>query len=96
MSSRVKIKADGCKSLYLDIHPAAVELEAWNQEYPEDTLVMIWFDLKSKEDRKAIKNLISHLQHQLQVGTKDTSKWYNCAHCDAGYPDQECTCKSEE
>ena len=21
------------------------------------------------------------------------SNWYNCAHCDAGYPDQECTCK---
>ena len=27
---------------------------------------------------------------------EDTSKWYNCAHCDAGYPDQECTCESEE
>jgi len=27
---------------------------------------------------------------------KDTSKWYNCAHCDAGYPDQECTCKENE
>ncbi len=24
--------------------------------------------------------------------TSDNSKWYNCAHCDAGYPDQECTC----
>jgi len=22
--------------------------------------------------------------------------WYNCAHCDAGYPDQECTCKENE
>jgi hypothetical protein len=21
------------------------------------------------------------------------SKWYNCAKCDAGYPDQECTCR---
>ena len=67
MSSRVEIKADGCKSPYLRIHPTAVELEAWNQVYPEDTLVMIWFELKDKEDRKAIKNLISHLQHQLQV-----------------------------
>ena len=27
---------------------------------------------------------------------KDTSKWYNCAHCDAGYTDQECTCKENE
>ena len=27
---------------------------------------------------------------------EDTSKWYNCAHCDAGYPDQECTCKENE
>ena len=23
----------------------------------------------------------------------DNSKWYNCAHHDAGYPDQECTCE---
>ena len=27
---------------------------------------------------------------------EDTSKWYNCAHCDAGYPDQECTCEEQE
>ena len=30
------------------------------------------------------------------LGAKDTSKWYDCAHCDAGYPDQECTCENEE
>jgi len=30
------------------------------------------------------------------LGAKDISKWYNCAHCDAGYPDQECTCENEE
>ena len=69
MSSKVKIKADGCKSLCLDIHPTGVEFEAWNRDYyyDNDALVMIWFDLKDKEDRKAIKNLILHLQHQLQV-----------------------------
>ena len=27
---------------------------------------------------------------------RDASKWYDCAHCDAGYPDQECTCKENE
>jgi len=27
---------------------------------------------------------------------EDTSKWYDCAHCDAGYPDQECTCEESE
>lgn len=27
---------------------------------------------------------------------RDASKWYSCAHCDAGYPDQECTCKENE
>ena len=30
------------------------------------------------------------------LGAKDTSRWYNCAHCDAGYPDQECTCDESE
>lgn len=24
----------------------------------------------------------------------DSTKWYDCAHCDAGYVDQECTCCS--
>ena len=24
------------------------------------------------------------------------TKWYNCAHCDAGYMDQECTCEENE
>ena len=24
------------------------------------------------------------------------TKWYNCAHCDAGYMDQECTCGENE
>ena len=23
----------------------------------------------------------------------ETSDWYDCAHCEAGYPDQECTCE---
>ena len=26
----------------------------------------------------------------------DNTKWYNCAHHDAGYPDQECTCEENE
>ena len=27
---------------------------------------------------------------------KDTTKWYNCPRCDAGYPDQECVCEESE
>ena len=25
-----------------------------------------------------------------------TTKWYECAYCEAGYEDQKCTCKLEE
>ncbi len=68
MSSTVKIKTVGYNSLSLEIHPTGIEFEAWNRDYPDnDALIMISFDLEDKEDRKAIKNLISHLQHQLQV-----------------------------
>ena len=67
MSTDIEIKTDGCKSLYLDIKATGVEFEAWNQDAAEAELITMWFDLKDKEDRKAIKNLISHLQHQLQV-----------------------------
>ena len=31
------------------------------------------------------------VEEQDLFGEKNT-KWYNCAHCDAGYQDQECTC----
>lgn len=27
---------------------------------------------------------------------RDASKWYSCARCDAGYPDQECICNENE
>ena len=69
MSSSIEIKTDGCKSLSLDIKTTGVEfeVEAWNVDYPEAQLITMWFDLTDKEDRKAIKNLISHLQHQLKV-----------------------------
>ena len=29
------------------------------------------------------------------INQHGNTKWYNCAHCDAGYPDQECTCGGE-
>lgn len=30
-----------------------------------------------------------HIWHE----PDETSDWYDCAHCEAGYPDQECTCE---
>ena len=27
--------------------------------------------------------------------SEDTTKWYNCPRCDAGYPDQECVCEEK-
>jgi len=36
-----------------------------------------------------------NLVRRLRTGKGDYRKsgeWYDCAHCDAGYPDQECTC----
>jgi hypothetical protein len=41
---------------------------------------------------KAVKKLVKYEKEN----EEDTSKWYNCAHCDAGYPDQECTCNENE
>ena len=39
--------------------------------------------------------LISKVKKK-NFGVVDNSKWYNCAHHDAGYPDQECTCDESE
>ena len=38
-----------------------------------------------------LKNVLSETE-QLQKKYGRTSKWYNCAKCDALYEDQECTC----
>ena len=38
-----------------------------------------------------LKNILSETE-QLQKKYGRTSKWYNCAKCDALYEDQECTC----
>ena len=31
-----------------------------------------------------------------KVESEDATKWYDCPHCDAGYPDQKCICKENE
>ena len=38
-----------------------------------------------------LKNVLGETE-QLQKKYGRTSKWYNCAKCDALYEDQECTC----
>ena len=78
MSSSIEISTDGCKSLYLDIKTTGVEFQV-EPGYPEAELITMWFDLKDKEDRKAIKNLISHLQHQLQV--HESPPYSTCPSC---------------
>ena len=42
-----------------------------------------------------VKNLLSETQ-SLQKKHKKSSKWYNCARCEALYEDQECTCLEPE
>jgi hypothetical protein len=32
----------------------------------------------------------------IQKANEDTTKWYNCPRCDAGYLNQECVCKENE
>jgi hypothetical protein len=67
MSTDIEIKTDGCQSLHLEIKANSLEFEAWNHDEPEAQLITMSFDMRDKEDRSAIKNLISHLQHQLQI-----------------------------
>tara|TARA_R100000005_G_scaffold65103_1_gene33927 strand:+ start:87 stop:332 length:246 start_codon:yes stop_codon:yes gene_type:complete len=66
------------------------------------TIIKIWDDgditLMSADGYK-IDVTSECFEHEFKLERweqKDTSKWYNCAHCDAGYPDQECTCRENE
>jgi hypothetical protein len=58
------------------------------------------FDEAKKSDRSFERALhfrgdMIRLEEELYeaLGAKDNSRWYDCAHCDAGYPDQECSCQ---
>ena len=71
MSSSILIKTDLFAGLSIEVRASSLEIEiegvprgSWSDD---TTLMALSFNLKDREDRKAIKNLISHLQHQLQV-----------------------------
>ena len=71
MSSDIEIKEDEFSNLSIEVKASSIEIEIEGiprGEWSDGTALLgISFNLKNKEDRKAIKNLISHLQHQLQV-----------------------------
>ena len=71
MSSSILIKTDPFAELSIEVRASSLEIEiegvtrgSWSDD---TTLMALSFNLKDREDRKAIKNLNSHLQHQLQV-----------------------------
>ena len=83
MSSSILIKADLLAGLSIEVSASSVEIEiegiprgVWSDD---TTLMGISFNLKDEEDRKAIENLISHLQHQLQV--HESPPYSTCPSC---------------
>ena len=83
MSSSILIKNDGFAELSIEVRASSVEIEiegvprgSWSDG---TTLMGLSFNLKDEEDRKAIKNLISHLQHQLQV--HESPPYSTCPSC---------------
>ena len=83
MSSSIEIKAGEFAELSIEVGASFVEIEIAGVpkgEWSDNTaLIGVLFNMKDKEDRKAIKNLISHLQHQLQV--HETPPYSTCPSC---------------
>lgn len=59
------------------------------------------FKMKSCVDRK--EDFLEELNHidwaaqlDLMKPPSSSTKWYDCARCDAGYPDQDCTCVNKK
>ena len=71
MSSDIEIKEGAFSDLSIEVKASSISI--WTEGCPvgewEDgkVLVGVTFDPKDKEDREAIKNLIWHLQHQLEI-----------------------------
>ena len=65
-------------------------------------LVSVAVNIEKEEDRKQFiplfRRLLEYPEFVRAMEEEDAgnTKWYNCAHCDAGYPDQECTCEENE
>ena len=83
MSSSIEIKAGEFAELSIEVGASFVEIEIAGVpkgEWSDNTaLIGVLFNMKDKEDRKAIKNLISHLQHQLQV--HESPPYSTCPSC---------------
>ena len=72
MSSDIEIKNSVFGNLSITVRASSVEIEI--EGIPKDDgwddgneVVGVSFNPKDKEDREAIKNLIWHLQHQLEI-----------------------------
>ena len=71
MSSDIEIKNSVFGNLSITVRASSVEIEI--EGIPKDgwtdgiEVVGVSFNPKDKEDREAIKNLIWHLQHQLEI-----------------------------
>tara|TARA_B100001093_G_C26144100_1_gene724571 strand:+ start:326 stop:559 length:234 start_codon:yes stop_codon:yes gene_type:complete len=71
MSSDIEIKEGEFSDLSIEVKASSISI--WTKGCPigewEDgtALLGVTFDLKDSDDRQAIKNLIWHLQHQLEV-----------------------------
>jgi len=71
MSSDIEIKEGEFSDLSIEVK--AYSISIWTKgcpvgEWADGTaLVGVTFDLKDSGDRQAIKNLIWHLQHQLEI-----------------------------
>lgn len=48
-----------------------------------------WYEIIDVQNWNRKERDTYHTWHE----PKKTSDWYDCAHCEAGYPDQECTCE---
>ena len=65
------------------LHSVGVELTESDMESAGDVIDFFTRQKVNKESEESEEE-------------RDASKWYDCAHCDAGYLDQECTCNKEE
>ena len=75
MSSDIEIKEDQFSNISIEITTSsiAIWIEGISIEDKKDgtSLVRCVFDLKDSDDRQAIRNLIWHLQHQIETHEKN-------------------------
>ena len=85
------MRTTSLKTIYLETHELKQAIVEYLAKEHEELAQHLYYNECEMVWGQDGKEFLVSIDGEIVDGGNNT-KWYNCAHCDAGYPDQECTC----